>query len=41
MNGQTGKMVGDLPTDAGKYWRTFAAVAAPVTAIAALIMMLF
>ena len=30
MNGQTGKMVGDLPTDAGKYWRTFAAIAAPV-----------
>ena len=30
MNGQTGKMVGDLPTDAGKYWRTFAAVAAPI-----------
>lgn len=29
MNGQTGKMVGDLPTDAGKYWRTFAAIAAP------------
>ena len=30
MNGQTGKMVGDLPTDAGKYWRTFAAIAAPI-----------
>ena len=30
MNGQTGKMVGDLPTDAGKYWRTFAAIAVPV-----------
>ena len=30
MNGQTGKMVGDLPTDAGKYWQTFAAIAAPV-----------
>ena len=29
MNGQSGKMVGDLPTDAGKYWRTFAAIAAP------------
>ena len=30
MNGQTGKLVGDLPTDAGKYWRTFAAIAAPI-----------
>lgn len=41
MNGQTGKLVGDLPTDMGKFWAIFAAVAAPVTAIAALIMMLF
>ena len=41
MNGQTGKLVGDLPTDMGKFWTIFAAVAAPVTAIAALIMMLF
>ena len=41
MNGQTGTLVGDLPTDMGKFWAIFAAVAAPVTAIAALIMMLF
>ena len=40
MNGQTGKLVGDLPTDMGKFWGTFAAIAAPVTAIAAAILML-
>lgn len=26
MNGQTGKMVGDLPVDKGKFWMTFAAL---------------
>ena len=26
MNGQTGKMVGDLPVSQGKYWGTFAAL---------------
>ena len=40
MNGQTGKLVGDLPTDMGKLWTTFAAIAAPVTALAALLMWL-
>lgn len=40
MNGQTGKLVGDLPTDMGKFWTIFAAVAAPVAAITAAIMML-
>ena len=40
MNGQTGKLVGDLPTDMGKFWATFAAIAAPVTALAALLMWL-
>lgn len=40
MNGQTGKLVGDLPTDMGKFWAIFAAIAAPVTAIAATILML-
>ena len=40
MNGQTGKLVGDLPTDMGKFWAIFAAIAAPVTAIAAAILML-
>ena len=40
MNGQTGKLVGDLPMDWGKFWTAFAAIAAPVTAIAAVIMML-
>ena len=40
MNGQTGKLVGDLPTDRGQFWGIFAAIAAPVTAIAAAILML-
>lgn len=31
MNGQTGKLVGDLPTDRGRFWGTFAAIAAPLT----------
>ena len=31
MNGQTGKLVGDLPTDRGRYWRTFGAIAGVVT----------
>ena len=31
MNGQTGKLVGDLPTDCGRYWGTFGAIAGVVT----------
>ncbi len=31
MNGQTGKLVGDLPTDLGRFWGMFAAIAAPLT----------
>lgn len=30
MNGQTGKLVGDLPTDRGRFWGMFAAIAAPL-----------
>ena len=33
MNGQTGKLVGDLPTSAGKFWGTFAAIAGVLTAV--------
>lgn len=33
MNGQTGKMVGDLPLDKGKFWRTFALITACVAAV--------
>ena len=40
MNGQTGKLVGDLPTDMGKFWAIFAAITVPVSAIAAAILML-
>lgn len=31
INGQTGKLVGDLPTDRGRFWGMFAAIAAPLT----------
>lgn len=31
MNGQTGKLVGDLPTNRGRFWGMFAAIAAPLT----------
>ncbi len=31
MNGQTGKLGGDLPTDRGRFWGMFAAIAAPLT----------
>lgn len=31
MNGQTGKLVGDLPADRGRFWGMFAAIAAPLT----------
>ena len=31
MNGQNGKLVGDLPTDRGRFWGMFAAIAAPLT----------
>jgi len=33
MNGQTGKLIGDLPVDKGKYWTWFAAIAVPLMAI--------
>ncbi len=33
MNGQTGKLIGDLPVDKGKFWRLFAAIAAPLAAV--------
>ena len=32
MNGQTGKLVGDLPMDKGAYWRTFALIGAGISA---------
>ena len=40
MNGQTGKLVGDLPVDKGRYWKTFLAIAAPVAAVVAALLML-
>lgn len=37
MNGQTGKMVGDLPMSWGKFWSLFAAIAVPLSALGALL----
>ncbi len=35
MNGQTGKLVGDLPVNRAKFWGLFAGIAAPLAAIIA------
>ena len=40
MNGQTGKLVGDLPMSWGKFWATFAGTAVAVGAIAAAVLRL-
>ena len=40
MNGQTGKLIGDLPVDKGKFWGMFAAIAAPLALISSLIWIL-
>jgi len=40
MNGQTGKFIGDLPVDKGKYWSWFAGISLPAAAILALILFL-
>lgn len=38
MNGQTGKLVGDLPISKGKYWAWFAGIAVAVTALLTLLL---
>ena len=35
MNGQTGKLIGDLPVDKGRFWTTFAKIALPIAAVLA------
>ena len=40
MNGQTGKLVGDLPMSWGKFWGTFAAIAVPLSVLGAAIAIL-
>jgi hypothetical protein len=40
MNGQTGKMVGDLPMDKTAFWLWFAGVSVAASAVAYLIAML-
>jgi hypothetical protein len=38
MNGQTGRFIGDLPIDKGRYWTWFAKIALPVAAIMAILL---
>lgn len=38
MNAQTGKLVGDLPIDKGKYWGWFFKIAGPIAVVLALIL---
>ena len=40
MNGQTGKLVGDLPMSWSKFWKTFAAIAVPLSVIGTVITLL-
>lgn len=37
MNGQTGKLVGDLPVSWGKFWGLFAAIAVPLSVVTSLL----
>ena len=37
MNGQTGKLIGDLPVDKGRYWSWFFRIAVPIAAALAVI----
>ena len=37
MNGQTGKLVGDLPVSWGRFWGLFAAIAAPLSVLGSLL----
>jgi len=39
MNGQTGKLIGDLPVDMKKYWAWFAGIATPLAAILAALLL--
>ena len=41
VNGQTGKTVGDLPVSKGKYWATFAGLAAGFSVVASILAALF
>lgn len=40
MNGQTGKLIGDLPVDKGKFWGLFGAIAAPLSILLSVIWIL-
>jgi len=40
MNGQTGKLIGDLPVDRGLYWSWFARISLPIAAVLAIAMFL-
>jgi len=39
MNGQTGKLVGDLPVSRARFWGLFAAIAAPLSALSSILVL--
>ena len=39
MNGQTGKLIGDLPVDKGRYWSWFFKIAGPIAAVLAVLLL--
>lgn len=39
MNGQTGKLVGDLPISRGKFWGLFAAIAVPLSVLGSILLL--
>ena len=41
MNGQTGKLIGDLPVDKGRWWAWFFGIAAPLAAVLGAALFLF
>ncbi|MGM9566968.1 MAG: hypothetical protein ACI3W6_02155 [Clostridia bacterium] len=40
MNGQTGKLIGDLPVSKGRFWGLFAGIALPLMILTALLVLL-
>jgi len=41
MNGQTGRLIGDLPVDMGRFWSWFARISLPLMAVLAIILFVF
>lgn len=37
MNGQTGRLVGELPVSRGRFWALFAAIAVPLSVVSSVL----